>query len=147
MLITQRTTEFVYYRVKRPKKLLQPFELVSHDCSFAARSLASVSPIVRLVRGFAEPGSGVLILASVCSFLRGVAIVSRLAREPNSLFMSFVNIDVPGSWLSGGLTSRPRAPGRKKGVASSAEIASHRGRPEVRAGGKVPHVIHLKDLR
>ena len=33
--------------MKRPKKLLQPFELVIHDCLLRARSLASVNPIVR----------------------------------------------------------------------------------------------------
>jgi hypothetical protein len=72
------------YRVNRPNKSLQPFELVIHDCWFAARSLASVKPIVRRARGLV-PESGSLILASVCSFLSVVAAASRFFVGPNSL--------------------------------------------------------------
>ena len=130
------------YLVKRPNKLLHPFELVSHDCSFAARSLASVSPIVRRVRGFTDAVSGSLILASVCSFLSVVAVASRFAREPNSFSLRLLIIVVPCGWLSGGLRDVPRTPGRRKGVASSAVMLPRgRGRSEVRAGGEFPHMI------
>jgi len=77
-------------RVKRPRKSLQPFPLVIHDCWFAARSLASVRPTVRRARGLA-PGSGSLILASVFSFLSSVAPASRTFRGPNSLSLRFIS--------------------------------------------------------
>src|SRR5450759_2777432 len=77
-------------RVKRPRKSLQPFPLVIHDCWFAARSLASVRPTVRRTRGLA-PGSGSLILASVFSFLSSIAPASRTFRGPNSLSLRFIS--------------------------------------------------------
>jgi hypothetical protein len=76
--------------VKRPRKSLQPFPLVIHDCWFAARSLASVRPTVRRARGLA-PGSGSLILASVFSFLSSVAPASLTFRGPNSLSLRFIS--------------------------------------------------------
>jgi hypothetical protein len=51
-----------------------------------------------------------------------VALASRFAREPKSFSLRFFIIVVPCGGLSGGLRNRPRAPGRRKGVASSAEI-------------------------
>jgi hypothetical protein len=86
----ERGSTWSFYRVNRPNKLLQPLELVIHDCWFAARSRASVRPIVRRARGL-NSGSGSLILASVCSFLSAVAAASSLVldREPNSLSLRF----------------------------------------------------------
>ena len=80
-------------RVKRPNKLLQPLELVIHDCWFAARSLCSVRPIVRRAR-VASAGSGSLIFASVFSFLSAVASASRNSLGPNSLSLRFLFVMV-----------------------------------------------------
>jgi hypothetical protein len=84
MIRAAKDVTALHYLVNRPNKSLQPFELVIHDCWFAARSLASVKPIVRRARGLA-PESGSLILASVCSFLSVVAVASRFFAGPNSL--------------------------------------------------------------
>ena len=81
--------------VKRPRKSLQPFALVIHDCWFAARSLASVKPTVRRVRGLA-PASGSLILARVFSFLSSIAPASGASGGPNSRSLRFFFIT--GFW-------------------------------------------------
>jgi hypothetical protein len=80
--------------VNRPRKSLHPFPLVIHDCWFAARSLASVSPTVRRARGLA-PRSGSLIFARTLSFLSAVAFESRTSRGPNSLSLRLFFIAVP----------------------------------------------------
>jgi hypothetical protein len=78
--------------VKRPNKLLQPFVLVIHDCWLRARSLCSVNPTVRRMRGFPEVVSDALTLARVFSLLVAVAAALSLFREPKSLFIRFLRM-------------------------------------------------------
>ncbi len=89
------------YRVNRPNKSLQPFELVIHDCLLAARRRASVRPIVRRALGL-ESESGSLIFASVCSFLSAAAAASAPAFGPNSLSLRFFFITLSGGSRAGG---------------------------------------------
>src|SRR6185436_16303122 len=83
------------YRVKRPKKSLQPFPLLIHDCRFAARSRSSVRPMVRRVRGLA-PESGSFIFASVCSFLSGVDLAWRAPNSFSASVFFFIVCTVDG---------------------------------------------------
>src|SRR2546423_13729211 len=89
LLLFRCVRRYRFASMKRPKKLLQPLVLVIHDCLLRARSLASVSPIVRLTRGgLSAVVSDSLTLASVFSFFAAIAAATSalwLFRKPNSL--------------------------------------------------------------
>ena len=85
-------------RLKRPSRLLQPLPLVIQDCSFAARSLASVIPTVRRGRGLAATVSTSLIISSAFCFVTGVGRFSAGLRDgrKRSIRLFFIWLVLPG---------------------------------------------------